>query len=75
MRQIDVILNPVCTCTVFSANGKLILKCEAGPMEQVYKFSELEFSLGVIKEKCTEAFWQGVKARFDMMFAEMKNFY
>jgi hypothetical protein len=54
MRIIDTIPHPQLRISIFSMNDKYLLKFEAGPYEQTYKFSHEEVE-GVdgIKEKVT----------------------
>lgn len=74
MRLVETFKSPVCTASVFTFNGKLILKCEAGPMEQVFKFPEEEFGMEKpLKSVLSDEFWQSVAKRFDEMFADMQK--
>jgi hypothetical protein len=54
MRIIDTIPHPQLRISIFSMNDKYLLKFEAGPYEQTYKFSHEEVEgVNGIKEKVT----------------------
>ncbi|AHJ99110.1 hypothetical protein [Hymenobacter swuensis] len=44
MRQLAVIPHPDAKITLFSWNGKYLIKLEKGPFEQTYKVSELDLT-------------------------------
>jgi hypothetical protein len=55
-------------------NDKYLVKFEAGPMEQVFKFSVEEVrSLEKLKELVNENFIEKTYLRFNDMFMQMKN--
>jgi hypothetical protein len=55
-------------------NDKYIVKFEAGPMEQTFKFDQAVFSgIEGITKAVDEEFLKKVKARFNEMFLEMKR--
>jgi len=68
--------HPKVAVTVFMMNEKFVVKCEAGPMEQVYKFAtgpdSSVNSLADIDAKMTPEFMSGVIERFNAMFLAMK---
>jgi len=73
MRLIGTILHPGMRISVFHMNGKYIVKLEAGPMEQVFKFSEEEVKgLEDLRQVLDEPFLQKAIARFNEMFADLK---
>jgi hypothetical protein len=41
MRVLETIPHPSITITIFQMNDKFIVKFEAGPMEQVFKFNQV----------------------------------
>ncbi|MEK7357395.1 MAG: hypothetical protein AAB250_13165 [Bdellovibrionota bacterium] len=43
MRTLGQISHPEATISIFSWNGKFIVKFERGLLEQVYKFEHLDF--------------------------------
>ncbi len=74
MRIIDSIPHPSMTISIFQMNDKLILKFEAGPMEQAFKFYiEDVRSVDGLKALANEAFIETVRLRFNEMFTQMKE--
>lgn len=74
MRIIDSIPHQSMTISVFQMNDKYLVKFEAGPMEQVFKFSLEEVrSLEKLKELINENFIEKTYLRFNDMFMQMKN--
>ena len=74
MRIIDSIPHQSMTISVFQMNDKYLVKFEAGPMEQVFKFSLEEVrSLEKLKELLNENFIEKTYLRFNDMFMQMKN--
>ncbi len=62
------------TISIFQMNDKYLVKFEAGPMEQVFKFSVEEVrSLEKLKELVNENFIEKTYLRFNDMFMQMKN--
>jgi len=74
MRIIDSIPNPSITISIFQMNDKFIVKFEAGPMEQAFKFDNADVK-GVenLKKLITPDFIETVRKRFNDMFLQMKN--
>lgn len=74
MRIIDTIPHPSITISIFQMNDKFILKFEAGPMEQSFKFDNADVK-GVenLKKMITPEFIEDVRKRFNEMFLQMKN--
>ena len=74
MRIIDSIPHQRMTISIFQMNDKYLVKFEAGPMEQVFKFSLGEVrSLEKLKELVNENFIEKTYLRFNDMFMQMKN--
>jgi len=48
MRIIKEILYPDCKVSIFYMNQKYIIKFEQNNLEQIYKFSEIDFIIGDI---------------------------
>lgn len=73
MRIIDSIPHHSMTISIFQMNDKYQVKFEAGPMEQIFKFS-VEDVKGVenLKRIINEAFIEKTRLRFNEMFMEMK---
>jgi len=44
MRVIKEIQHPACRISIFSWNGKYLIKLEQGPFEQTYKIDELDLT-------------------------------
>jgi hypothetical protein len=74
MRIIGTIPHPSISISVFHMNDKFIVKMEAGPMEQTFKFREEEVK-GVedIKKMLDEEFMKKAVERFNEMFLELKR--
>lgn len=74
MRIIDSIPHPTITISIFQINEKFIVKFEAGPMEQAFKFDNADVK-GVenLKKMITPDFIETVRKRFNEMFLQMKN--
>lgn len=74
MRIIGNIPHPEMRITVFHMNDKFIVKFEAGPMEQVYKFNQEDHpGFEAIQKLVDETFITNVLKRFNEMFLEMKE--
>ena len=74
MRIIDSIPHPSISISIFHMNDKYIVKFEAGPMEQAFKFfTEDVKSVERLKKIINEAFIEKVRARFNEMFMQMKD--
>ena len=73
MRIIDSIPHQSMTISIFQMNDKYQVKFEAGPMEQIFKFS-VEEVRGVenLKKLMNENFIEKTRLRFNEMFLEMK---
>lgn len=74
MRIIDSIPHPSITISIFQMNDKFIVKFEAGPMEQAFKFYTDEVkSVEGLKALINDAFIEKVRLRFNEMFLQMKE--
>ena len=74
MRIIDSIPHQSMTISIFQMNDKYMVKFEAGPMEQTFKFSVEEVkNVAVLKTKITEEFIEDTRKRFNEMFIQMKK--
>lgn len=68
MRVIGEYPHPSCKITLFSWNGKFLLKFEQGPIEQTYKISELDVASEQDVLTLTKSpFIDKVLLRFDQM--------
>jgi hypothetical protein len=68
MRIVGEIPHPSCKITLFSWNGKYIIKLERGMIEQTFKVSEMDVSGDDdIQKILSEAFMQKAIVRFDEM--------
>ncbi len=73
MRIVGRIPHQSLTITVFHMNDKYIVKFEAGPMEQVFKFNADEVQgLESIQKLITDDFKNRVVERFNEMFLAMR---
>lgn len=71
MRVISSIPHPSITITILQMNDKFIVRFEAGPMEQIFKFNRSEFNdLNSLKEKIDENFIEEVRIRFNEMYKQ-----
>jgi hypothetical protein len=74
MRIIDSIPHPSISISIFNMNDKYIVKFEAGPMEQSFKFqTEQVKSVENLKKMINANFIETVRLRFNDMFLQMKN--
>lgn len=74
MRIIDTIPHYSITISIFQINDKFIVKFEAGPMEQAFKFDNADVK-GVenLKKIINTDFIETVRKRFNEMYLQMKN--
>lgn len=74
MRILDSIPHPSISISIFQMNDKFIVKFEAGPMEQAFKFyTEDVKSIEHLKIIVNEAFIERVRVRFNEMFLQLKD--
>ncbi|MFT6053130.1 MAG: hypothetical protein ACJAS3_001078 [Roseivirga sp.] len=73
MRVVKEISNPDCKITVFSWNGKYLLKLENGPFEQTFKVSEMDVLEQELEEILNETFINEAIERFENMGQSLRN--
>lgn len=74
MRIIDSIPHPSMTISIFQMNDKYMVKFEAGPMEQVFKYSVQEIrSLENLKQTMNTEFIERTRARFNDMYLQLQE--
>lgn len=74
MRFVGKIAHPQIGITVFHMNDKYVLKLEAGPMEQTFKFSEDEVKgMDDIIKIVSPEFISTCIARFNDMYLQMSE--
>lgn len=74
MRIIDTIPHPSITISIFQMNDKFIVKFEAGPMEQAFKFEAADVkSLEGVKQIINTDFIETVRKRFNEMYVQMRE--
>ncbi|MFZ9700856.1 MAG: hypothetical protein ACO3AF_07240 [Flavobacteriales bacterium] len=68
MRIVDTIPHPEFRISILKMNDKWLLRIEAGPYEQVYKFTtEMASDTDEIKRLASPEFLAQVKVQFDAM--------
>lgn len=74
MRVVEVIPHPSMAISIFQMNDKYIVKFEAGPMEQAFKF-RLEDVKGIdgLKLLVNADFIEKVRLRFNEMYLQMQG--
>ena len=74
MRIIDSIPHESMTISIFQMNDKLMVKFEAGPMEQVFKFHMEDVkNVANLKKMITSEFIEETRTRFNEMFKQMRG--
>lgn len=74
MRIVGRIPHPEFSISVFEMNEKFVIKFEAGPMEQTYKFlKEGLGSMESIEALFDETFLDNIRSRFEGMYMDMKK--
>ena len=74
MRIIDSIPHPSITISIFQMNDKYMVKFEAGPMEQTFKYTIEEVgSVEGLKQRINPEFIEKVRLRFNEMYLQLKN--
>ena len=74
MRIIETIPHESMTISIFQMNDKFMVKFEAGPMEQVFKYYLEEVSsLENLKKRITPEFIEMTRKRFNEMFDQLRN--
>ncbi|WP_375437333.1 hypothetical protein [uncultured Hymenobacter sp.] len=73
MRQLADIPHPEVKITLFSWNGKYLIKLERGPLEQTYKVSEMDVTSDEdVRALLDEEFMQAVINRFQHMHQDLQ---
>lgn len=73
MRIIDTIPHPSIGISILQMNDKYIVRFEAGPMEQAFKFQQQEVkSLEQLKKMIDADFIEKVRSRFNEMFVQLR---
>ena len=73
MRQLADIPHPEVKITLFSWNGKYLIKLEKGPLEQTYKVSEMDVTSDEeVRALLDEDFMQAVLNRFRQMNQDLQ---
>ncbi|WP_339609004.1 hypothetical protein [uncultured Roseivirga sp.] len=73
MRIVKEIPNSNCKITVFSWNGKFLIKLENGGFEQTFKVSELDVLEQELDEILNETFITEAIERFDDMAKSLRK--
>lgn len=73
MRVVKEYLDKPCKVTVFSWNGKFIIKLESGPFEQTFKVSELDLLESELDELLNNEFLNDAIERFRDMGKSFKS--
>lgn len=75
MRIIDQIEHPSMRISIFQMNQKFLLKLEYGPLEQTYKFDEMNYrNVSDFKDSCSNAaFLEACFNNFQLMKIEKVN--
>lgn len=73
MRVVKEYLDKPCKITVFSWNGKYIIKLETGPFEQTFKVSELDILESELDDLLNEDFLNAALKRFQDMGSSLKS--
>ncbi len=74
MRVIDTIPHESMSITIMQMNDKYQVRFEAGPMEQIFKYSVEEVgNLEGLKKRINTAFINSTRKRFNEMFLQLKG--
>jgi hypothetical protein len=74
MRVVAEIPNPEMKITVFSWNGKYLIKLEKGPLEQTYKVDEMDvMGEAVVRQMLDETFLLRALTRFRDMRQDLQE--
>lgn len=74
MRIIDTIPHESMSIGIYQMNDKYQVRFEAGPMEQIFKFSLEEVgSLEGLKKRIDNDFIEKTRMRFNDMFLQMRS--
>jgi hypothetical protein len=74
MRIVDSIPHESMSISIMQMNDKYQVRFEAGPMEQIFKFSVDEVgNLEGLKKRIDENFISTTRKRFNEMFLQLKD--
>ncbi len=74
MRVVDSIPHESMSITIMQMNDKYQVRFEAGPMEQIFKFSIEEVgNLEGLKKRIDETFINTTRKRFNEMFLQIRG--
>lgn len=74
MRVVDSIPHESMSITIMQMNDKYQVRFEAGPMEQIFKFSIEEVgNLEGLKKRIDDAFINTTRKRFNEMFMQLRG--
>lgn len=73
MRIVKEILGKPCKITVYSWNGKYLIKLESGPFEQTFKISEFDYLPEELDEILNEDFLNEAINRFNDMAQSLRK--
>ncbi len=73
MRIVKEVMDKPCKVTVFSWNGKYLIKLEKGPFEQTFKVSELDVLEEELDDILNENFFNEAIKRFDDMALSLRS--
>jgi hypothetical protein len=74
MRVVDSIPHESMSITIMQMNDKYQVRFEAGPMEQIFKFSIEEVgNLEGLKKRIDETFINTTRKRFNEMFLQLRG--
>jgi hypothetical protein len=74
MRVVAEIPNPEMKITVFSWNGKYLIKLEKGPLEQTYKVDEMDvMGESDVRQMLDETFLGQALVRFRDMYQDLQQ--
>jgi hypothetical protein len=74
MRVIDSIAHESMTISIMQMNDKFMVRFEAGPMEQIFKFYVEDVkSVDGLKKRITPDFIETTRKRFNEMFQQLNG--
>ena len=73
MRIVKEVPNPLCKITIYSWNGKYLIKLEHGLLEQTFKISELEVTEEELDEILNDQFIEEALQRFEGMSKSIRK--
>ena len=73
MRIVKEITGRPCKITVFSWNGKYLIKLESGPFEQTFKVSEMDVIEEELDDILSDTFLNEALKRFDDMSQSLRS--